>query len=189
MEEYPDVIDWSGVFDRMLGSEDGPLSHLMLARHLRNTGGLDPDRAWEKVYEAHDEEELLQVTVGLYPGVRRRHYFVPRPDWDEVNVVVFPIWDYVAEEDALQSPTVSRSEIMEYVFERNEGQVPYPVIETIVDHVDNFTPLHSAPRPESRLGIRRDIRGLYSDLLDEHGATGLSRDNVNSDLATRGDSV
>lgn len=163
-------IDWESVFERIIGSQEPPLSHFLLSRHIAQTcDGLGPDSAWSRVLGASDEGELFLVTVEQFPGVYRKYHFVPRRRFTDAGRAFLPFWSYVYEDVLHGDGWFDRSELYNRVRQRSREDVPEWVMDVIDEYLPELTPATEPTQSMRNTSIRSDTRKLYEQLSEVAG--------------------
>lgn len=162
-------FDWELIFERVVGTPEAPLSHHLLARHLRHTHGFNEDDAWLKVSEASEADELHMVVVEWFPDIYRKFYFVPRTRFEPIATVFVPFWSYVHEEVFNGDGWFNRVELRNRTQQRADGNIPEQILDAIDNYIDAIAPVHEPTQSMRGTTIRTDIRGLYKRLSDVAG--------------------
>ncbi|KAB7515612.1 hypothetical protein DM867_00225 [Halosegnis rubeus] len=174
-------IDWEPIFEQITGSVEAPVSHLTLSHQLKNTHDLDSNEAWGVVTDASKRGELLQVIVECFPEIHRKYYFIPRVRFEDAGRVFVPFWDCVLEEVIRGDGWFSRSNLQDWIRERNDEDVSERTLAAIDDHLEAITPAYTPKQSMKETKIRSDTMRLYQKLSKVSDATNTDISDFDTD--------
>jgi hypothetical protein len=162
--EPDDDIDWGSIYERVLGSQEPPLSHHVLSRHLEHT--YDCGRAWGRVYDASYAGDLLLIIVERFPDVYRKYYFIPRKRFEPAGRVFVPFWSYWYEDMLNGDGWFDRAELRNRIIERTDEDIPEWALEAVDEYLGALTPAYEPQQSMKDTAIRSDTRQFYEKISD-----------------------